>query len=152
MKKRITDLLTFVLFVSLVSCVPYSTVSSLPPDGISRSRTIVIDGIKISEEDVGGYVSWACHDFITPEEVLVEVGFFVDTVYEAMGFVLYDGGNSGTKAVYMREGLEHNWYWGESVNYAFVIRTDGVGAYYDFSDVPRGEETKPKEIYKCKKR
>ena len=39
--------------------------------------------------------------------------------------------------------------WGAQHNYAFVIRPDGVGGYYDFSIVEPGEATGPKRVYDC---
>ena len=36
------------------------------------------------------------------------------------------------------------------VNYQIIIHSDGRAAYYDFTDVPVGESTTPKEYYDCK--
>ena len=70
-----------------------------------------------------------------------------------MGFVLFDGGYSGDWAFYQRKGIEHRWDWGDDgPTYAFVIKADGTGLYYDFSNVPEGEETTAKQVCKCYQR
>ena len=69
---------------------------------------------------------------------------------QLVGFVLYDGGYSGKYSFHEREGLHHSWTWGD--NYEFVIESDGKGLYYDFSTVPEGESTEPRELFKCYKR
>lgn len=155
MRKRLTYLITLILIVSLVSCVPYTAAYSPPSATPSGPRTIVIDGEQISEEDWGGCVCWTCQDYVTREDIIVEVGYFLDPpTQEVNGFILHDGGNSGEIAVYERRGLEHNWYWGESREafYSIVIRSDGTGFYYDFSNFSDREETKPKSIFICKQR
>ncbi len=147
MKKRFTYLIGIVLSVSLVSCVAPASLTSSGP------RTLVVRELQISEEEVGGFVSWTCQDFVNRGDIVVEVGYFVDQSLEEGGFILFDGGHSGEFAVHERTGLEHRWDWvDDEAVYAFVINTDGSGLYYDFSNVPDGEETKPKAVYICKKR
>ena len=147
MVKRFTYLIGIVLFLSLVSCYGPST---LTPSG---PRTIVLDGTPISEEAMGGFVSWTCHDYSNPEGILVEVGFFGVSSLEGNGFILFDGGHSGELALYYRDGLEHRWNWGPNgTDYSFVIKTDGAGAYYNFSRAEDGETIKPSDFYKCKQR
>ena len=86
--------------------------------------------------------------------IKVELGFFVDTLFKGIGFILYDGGNTGESTYYKRTGLEHRWDWGPdfSTFYSFVIKTDGTGLYYDFTNADNGEAIKPIAIYKCHKR
>ena len=36
------------------------------------------------------------------------------------------------------------------IHYQIIIHSDGRAAYYDFTDVPVGESTTPKEYYDCK--
>ncbi len=139
--------MSFVLLVSLGSC---ATFPSATPYG--SPRTIILDGDRISESDVGRFTSWYCKDFSYGGRTLVEVGFFGDPELQGVGFILYDGGYSGKSTSYQRRGLEHRWEWGLIGQYVFVIKTDGLGAYYDFSTVPTGESTKPREIYKCYQR
>jgi len=153
MRKRLTYLTSFVLFISLVSCSTVPTRTSVPSGTPSGPRTIVLDGDTVSEIDVRGFTSWYCQDYINGEDTLVEVGFFGDSNLEGTGFILYDGGYSGERTYYNRTGIEHRWDWFQNkTNYSFVISTDGTGIYYDFSTVPVGEKTKGSSIYKCYKR
>lgn len=132
-----------------------TTISCTPPKSLSStiqpvSRTIIIDGDTISEKSIGGITSWQCKDYIDGGRTLVEVGFFDDPSLNGIGFILYDGGNSGVSADCYRAGLDHRWDWeSNNSNYSFVVKTDGTGLYYDFSTVPKGETTKAREVYKC---
>ena len=58
------------------------------------------------------------------------------------------------KALFRVEGLNRRWDFGEelrtgSYSYSFVIFPGGGGAYYDFSAVEYGVETKPKQVFRC---
>jgi hypothetical protein len=47
----------------------------------------------------------------------------------------------------------YRWDWGPNkTDYSFVIKPDGVGLYYDFSYVQKGESIKARDVYKCYKR
>lgn len=118
----------------------------------SGPRTVLLNGEAYSEEDVGGFTSWYCKDYVERGRVLVEVGFFGDPGPEGYGFVLYDGGYSGERAYYSRTGLEHRWGWGTNLDYVFVIEPDGTGLYYDFSGASVGERRSATEVYYCRQR
>ena len=153
MGKTFTYLMGLVLFISLSSCATFPLLAPTPSATPSGPRTIVLDGEAVTEEDVGGFISWYCKDFVDAGRILVEVGFFGDPSLEGLGFILYDGGYSGERTYYRRTGLEHRWDWGPNeTNYAFVIQPDGTGLYYDFSSVPYGESTKVSEVYQCYRR
>ncbi|MDI6402330.1 hypothetical protein QLX67_10000 [Balneolaceae bacterium ANBcel3] len=138
------------LLVAIGSCTASKTTApSATPYG---PRTLIIGAEKISEEDAGGFTSWYCKDFLNRDRVVVEVGFFNDTLFDFLGFLLYDGGYTGEVAFYRRIGLEHRWEWGENAAYSFVLKTDGTGLYYDFSAVSEGEATKARAVYKCYQR
>jgi hypothetical protein len=151
--KKTTYLMAFVLLMSLFSCAVFPSVAPPPSATPSGPRTIVLGDEAFTEEDVGGFISWYCQDFVDGGRILVEVGFFGDTSLEELGFILYDGGYSGELAYYHRTGLEHRWDWGPNgADYAFVIKPDGTGLYYDFSSVPYGENTKASDVYQCHQR
>ena len=162
MKNIACIIFLFVLFIILASCASQQQLGSTGPNHLPRDfapsatrsgpRTIILEGDTISEKDFGRFECWYCKDFLPDDRVLVEVGFIDNPNLETFGFILYDGGYSGEVAVYHRTGLEHRWDWGQEGNYAFVIKPDGTGAYYDFSTVPEGETTKPRALYKCFKR
>lgn len=141
--------MSLAVFLSLVSCTTVPPSTTPTPKGL---RSIIIDGDTLIESESGEFKSWYCKDYIKEGPILVEVGFFDKPKFEGLGFILYDGGNSGDLASYQRTGLEHRWDWGPEGVYSFVIKTDGTGAYYNFSTVPKGETTKPSAIYKCYKR
>jgi hypothetical protein len=111
-----------------------------------------VESVEISEDEAGVFVTWKCEDFSDRGPTLVEVGIFSDPEFSADGFVLYDGGNTGTAASYQRQGLNRRWNWeSRGASYAFIVKPDNTGLYYDFSLVPDGETTGAKEIYKCYK-
>ncbi len=116
-------------------------------------RTIILSGKEFKEADLGEFITWWCTDFVSPKGVLVEVGTFTDPSLNGYGFVLYDGGNSGDVADYQRRGVNHRWDWGPSGSeYAFIIKPDGTGLFFDFSMGENGAPTKANDVYKCYKR
>lgn len=77
-----------------------------------------------------------------------------------MGFVLYDGGYTGTFTEFKRQGLELRWDWDweyserldrSGYRYALVITEGKSGLYYDFSTSEDGT-AKPRSTYKVHKR
>ena len=46
-------------------------------------------------------------------------------------------------------GFDRRWRLGDGLEYLFVIGADGVGRYYDFSDVPRGERVQSSQVFTC---
>ena len=177
MDNRFIYFIFFTLFLSFISCATVNLPPSATPSG---PRTIIIQGEPISEKDVEGFTSWYCKDYVYPGPTLVEVGFFnnlgamipdsvdiskvnelnesyglpeLDDLLKFAGFILYDGGFSGEHTMYQRTGLEHRWSWStDGGSYSFIIKPDGTGLYYDFSNIPDGETTTAKEVYRCSKR
>ena len=141
---------SFVIFILLGLTCASSRLSSATTTG---PRSIILDSDTISENNVGGFVSWRCYDFSDyyKERLLLEVGTFGDTKLEGLGYILYDGGYMGTSTDYRRTGLIHRWNWGASYvdNYSFVIKPDGTGLYYDFSNAEFGESRKASGVFKC---
>jgi hypothetical protein len=126
-----------------------------PPSATSTGpRSIILDDEVISEKDVGGFTSWYCRDYVYEERgVLLEFGYFNDPKFAGLGFILYDGGYTGEFTLYQRTGVEHRWDWGPNdTDYSFVIKPDGTGLYYDFSNTPKGESIKARDVYKCYRR
>lgn len=156
MKNLLVDsfayLFTLFLLISIGSC---ATSNSTPPSATETGpRTIILnDDLKISEDLTGGFKSWYCKDFIYEDKVVLEAGFFNKSDWDLFGFILYDGGFTGKTAIYGRNGLERRWDWGDEYGkYAFIIKPDGTGLYYDFSSVASGESTKASDVYKCYQR
>lgn len=75
----------------------------------------------------------------------------IEKLNSILGFVLYDGTNTGDIATYERAGINHRWDWkSESSNYAFRIKPDGTGLYYDFSTADEnGIKSQADDIFKC---
>ena len=46
-------------------------------------------------------------------------------------------------------GLDRRWDFGDELAYAFIIRPDGEGMYYDFSEVDDDEKTGPSQHFFC---
>ena len=146
--KKLTITFAVIAALVLTSCAgfPASATSSGP-------RTLVIDGETITEDEVGGFISWACKDYINGGRTLVEVGYFGDPDLEGLGFILYDGGYSGEYTKYYRDGLDLRWDWGsDSGGYSFVIDPDGKGYYFDFSTAKKGETLTQTVGYNCYQR
>ena len=106
MRKSFVILIGSGLFLSFLSCsttIPTSTKAS-------TNRTIIIDGsTTLSESKSGKFTSWACRDYVGDDtNIKVELGFFVDTLFKGIGFILYDGGNTGESTYYKRTGLVQN--------------------------------------------
>jgi hypothetical protein len=140
---------TMLIIAFLVSC---AGIPLRPPSATTTGpRTIILDDTIISEEDVGGFTSWFCYDFVYEEKgILLEVGFFGNSGLKNSGYILYGGGYTGEFAKYRRIGIEHRWDWGPNGNdYAFVIKADGTGLYYDFSNANEGERIKANDVFKC---
>ena len=150
MRNFLSTSFTLSIAVFLVAACASSNPASLTQNG---PRTIVLNGNEWTEEVAGRFASWYCYDRVNLETlgkgpIRLEVGLFGNPSFSDVGFLLYDGGYSGALAVYRRDGLEHRWDWGPKGNeYAFVIKTDGTGLYFDFTV---DEKTKPREIYSCK--
>jgi hypothetical protein len=109
-----------------------------------------LNGKTYSETDIGKFVSWRCEGFVYSSGTLVELGTFTDSKLSGVGFILYDGGFSGELTNYRRKGINHRWDWGPNgTEFAFIIKPDGTGLFYDFSSVPSGEQTKANDVYKC---
>ncbi len=115
-------------------------------------RIITLDGAAISEETARELVSWVCRDFFGGGKILVEVGKFSDPYLDGSGFVIYDGGDSGEATQHRRKGINLRWDWGPNGNdFAFVIKPDGVGSFYDFTHA-KGETIKADQMFKCRRR
>ncbi len=114
---------------------------------------LTLGDTKVTSGELGGIESWQCTDNEYTSKVLMELGFFKDPSYSDIGFILYDGTNTGDETDYRRNGLDHRWNWGvNESNFSFVIQTDGTGLYYDFTGVPTGEKISAKDVYHCRKR
>ena len=113
-------------------------------------RTIVLNGTSYTEADTGKLISWRCSDYVNGGRTLVEVGTFENARLSEFGFILYDGGDTGETTLYQRKGINQRWDWGPSKKeYAFIIKPDGTGLFYDFSSVANGATASPDEVYLC---
>jgi hypothetical protein len=83
--KNTIKVLLILFLLSLVSCSTLDSISTPPSASSSGPRTIILNGREISEEDVGGFVSWYCKDFVDGGPVLVEVGFFKNEKLHGLG-------------------------------------------------------------------
>ena len=163
---------TFVLF----ACAPASewAASRLdPPNGANSSspetiktgqksrkpkptragRVITLGESRYSEDSSGPFVSWGCSDYGSGSRILVEIGRFEAASLSEVGFILYDGSSSGELTSYQRKGVNQRWDWGPNmVEFAFVLKPDGTGLFYDFSNVRQGETTSANDVYECSRR
>ena len=110
------------------------------------------EAMTISSNHTGScFSTGGCSDHVLGGPSLLVFGYFSlgETTY---GFVLYDGGDEGEITHYSRQGLDRRWDWGENGQYSFVITPDGNGRYYEFTNGPAGESTKPAGIDKAYKK
>lgn len=147
-------IITLTIAALLSGCASMGPAPSATPNG---PRTIILDGEQISESLDRKFITWRCADFIDDwGPTLVEVGIIPSTEFDikgiGLGFVLFDNGYIGRKAIYHRDGLVHTWIWGDDFSYQFNIKTDSTGLFYDFGGAEGGEVRKPREIFKCYKR
>lgn len=129
--------------------------SPLATETASAPRVISVNGREIREADAGKFTSWVCQDYVQRGNVVVEVGHFNHPKLSGLGFVLYDGGNSGELASYERAGLLHRWDWGWNENryvYSFLMKPDGTGMYYDFSSASGNHKEKADDVFRCQSR
>ena len=152
MKNRIKLLIIFLFLVSLWSCTSHKPMVTLASLNHTGPRTLVLDGDTISENEAGGFKCWYCKDFFKGGPIIVELGLFGDPQLQNIGFVLYDNSYKGEITRYKRAGLKHRWDCGDDQEFSFILKTDGTGAYHDFTGVPENESTKPNAIYKCNQR
>ena len=106
--------------------------------------------VEVSEDQFGSFISWGCSDYLSDDKrIIVEIGRFEVAEFSDAAFILYDGSSSGDATMYRRKGVNQRWDWGENGEFAFVLKPDGTGLFYDFSNVPKGEETGANDMYKC---
>lgn len=52
-------------------------------------------------------------------------------------------------AIFVVEGADRKWYFGERNEYSFLITPDRYGAYFDFSNAEEGEKIPATRTYRC---
>src|SRR5262245_51182613 len=72
--------------------------------------------VELSEDQVGGFISWGCRDYLSDDRrTIVEIGRFeaanVSDDGFIPGFILYDGSSSGEFTMYRRMGVNQRWDW-----------------------------------------
>ena len=130
-------------------------VSSTPVRQPPPARVISLGESTYSEDTLGRFVTWGCREwpYVSGRPIVVEVGRFESESLSGVGFVLYDGSSSGESTSYQRKGVNQRWDWGPNeTDFSFVIKPDGTGLFYDFTNVPKGEATKPDDVYRCTRR
>lgn len=134
----------------VIATFSFTACTTMPSSTPSGPRSIILNGKTFNEAELGKFVSWGCKDFVYSSGTLVEVGFFTNPKLSGAGFILYDGGYSGEVISYQRKGINHRWDWGPNgTEFAFIIKPDGTGLFYDFSSTPSGKATKANDVYKC---
>ena len=68
-------LVALTLMLTLASCTSLASFSAAPSANPSGPRALILDGKLVSEDDVGGFTSWYCRDYVDDDRVLVEAGF-----------------------------------------------------------------------------
>jgi len=136
--------------VFAIAAFSFTACTTMPSSTPSGPRSIVLNGKTFSETEIGEFVSWKCKDFSGGYRTLVEVGTFTSSKLSGSGFVLYDGGQSGEITSYRRKGINNRWDWGgRGGDFAFVVKPDGTGLFYDFSSSKSGTSKKANDVYKC---
>lgn len=141
-------------FIVLISLFVLSTSAcNSTRSGVQKSNPeIILDGTVYVEQEYGEFITWRCKDRIEEYgKTLIEVGLSSLPELQEVGFILFDGTNSGTFTTYSREGIAHRWSWGgeDMRDYAITINPSGDGYYFDLRAAEPGETTTSKEAYKC---
>ena len=157
MKTSKRTLIGSALILFIAGCTTLESPSTEPASSKSpkHSRTIDLNGKKFSEEEHGSFEIWECRDLFDSDsdKVLFEVGRFVNPDYPIGGFILYDGSSSGDLTFYRREGINKRWDWETTGGrFSFILKADGTGIFFDFSDVADGEKTKSDGVFQCSKK
>ncbi len=143
------------IVVFVIAMLSYTACTTMPFSPRFGPRSIILNGKAYSETDIGKFVSWRCKDFIYSsgilfDSLLVELGTFTNSKLSGSGFILYDGKYSGELTNYGRKGINHCWDWGPNgTEFAFIIKPNGTGLFYDFSSLQSGERIKADNRYKC---
>lgn len=126
--------------------------NSTKSDFIKSTSIIILDDTNYDMDDYGGFVTWRCKErYREYARTLIEVGFFTQFKPKELGFILFDGKNSGTFAHYVREGIIHRWNWGgeEFKDYTVTVEPNGDGYYFDMRATKPGEAATSKAAFKC---
>lgn len=67
-----------------------------------------------------------------------------------LGFILFDRRKENKIATYRRDGLNLRWDWGSDFQYSLLLKPDGTGIYYDFTNA-KGGKVKGSDVFKCEK-
>ena len=148
-------IIMFLIIFTLSACAvpPSAPIPDPMLKTSSNPRIIILSGKEFTETDAVKFVTWQCTDYVNPSSTLVEVGKLQGNQIKDIGFILYDGDNTGDLTLYHRKGLNHRWDWNSSEgSYTFIIKPDGTGLFYDFSAIPKGESKKADDVYMCKKK
>lgn len=172
--------LKLLLIVGLFSCGLVSeriiaetekNVSAQKTDTISQEtehgRKLVLNGKKVSESELGEFITWKCREYPSGGRTLVEFGKIIvpndsekleksakekiSDYQSNIGFVLYEGGDSGDLAFYRRTGINHRWDWGPGGIYSFIIKPGGIGLFYNFSTSKNGTKEKADDVFMCER-
>lgn len=165
--------LTAATFVLFACAAPPNGANSSSPETTKRdpgsrkhkptraARVISLGDSLYSEDSTGPFVSWGCSEYGSSRplidlslgsRILVEIGRFAPAELSDFGFILYDGSSSGELTSYRRKGVNQRWDWGPNGEFAFVLKPDGTGMFYDFSNAPQGETISANDVYKCFRR
>ena len=151
MKQTLCILLSVSILIAGCTTLESPSTEPAPSKSPKHFRTLVLNGMKYSEEVYGSIEIWECREFPDGDKVLFEVGRFEGV--SQYGFILHDGSSSGDLTRYQRQGINKRWSWETTGgSFSFVLKPDGIGHYYDFTGVADGEKIKSTDIFRCSKK
>lgn len=161
----------FILIISLYACATHPQIYFEKPNP-ETGRALFLDDKEYKEGQPWQFLTWKCRDYYGGR-TLVEVGRLLipeefkdhikqqqneteneefNIALKSLGFILYDGTDTGNSALYYRDGLSHRWSWGpEDRSYSFIIKPDGTGLFYDFSTAENGIKARADDVFKCRR-
>lgn len=113
----------------------------------SQPRTLTLNNQAITENETISFVTWKCKDFVFGWKVKYEVGVFENLENSQIGFILFDGTDTGDLANYCHQGNLRHWGW---ENASAILEPDNTLLYYDLTDAEDGETKQASKVYKCK--
>ncbi len=107
-------------------------------------------GLQAQESSVTTAEKWRCFDFwdSNKETVLVKLTRAKKNG-EDLGYGEVSVAGVNHRARFQVSGINRRWDFGDGGDYAFIIKPDGSGGYYDFSNVKYGDETGPRQFFNC---
>ena len=120
-------------------------------DGVPRDDAEALRWYRLAAEQGGTKETWRC--FASTDHRKATVLFTLVRVRSGDMEIFGEVSVAGVShlAGFKVSGLDRRWNFGHDYQYAFIIKPDGTGLYYDFSTSGDGS-AKPSDFFRCQQR